>query len=449
MSEYRPSTAIQELGPEFYDPVDPAEFPQTTLRYRDDRSAEAIGLADLSDTEWIEHFARFAPLPGNLPEPLALRYHGHQFRSYNPELGDGRGFLFAQVMGADGRLLDLGTKGSGQTPYSRQGDGRLTLLGGVREVLATLYLEHLGVNTSRSFSLVETGEALERGDEPSPTRSAVLVRLSHSHIRFGTFQRLYYFNDAENMERLVGYCRRHFYPEAEDGAGLFRGVVERSAETVASWMAAGFVHGVMNTDNMNITGESFDYGPYRFLPHLDPNFTAAYFDHHGLYSFARQPETMAWNLGQLAQAMSLVVEDEKLIAAMEDFAPAYRASLSKHILRRLHLASVEPEVDAATVAHLFTWLEQSRANWPRAWFDLRGGVAQIPEGSPEAHHYSGESFAKLATQLTKHVPLGEVDKSALPASLLYDEIGGLWAPIRDNDDWSAFHAKLETFARAG
>jgi uncharacterized protein YdiU (UPF0061 family) len=129
----------------------------------------------LSDAEWEAHFARFEPLPDNMPEPLAMRYHGHQFRTYNPDIGDGRGFLFAQVRDDKSRLLDLATKGSGQTPYSRFGDGRLTLKGGVREVLAAEMLEALGVNTSKAFSLYETGEALTRGDEPSPTRSSVLV----------------------------------------------------------------------------------------------------------------------------------------------------------------------------------------------------------------------------------------------------------------------------------
>ncbi len=177
-SPYRPEMPILELGEDFYDPVEPADFPQTILRFRNDRWADAVGLAEFDDEAWVRHFGRFDPLPDNLIRPLALRYHGHQFRVYNPDIGDGRGFLFAQLRDGADRLLDLGTKGSGQTPYSRFGDGRLTLKGGVREVLATEMLEALGVETSKSFSLIETGEALERGDEPSPTRSAVLVRLS-------------------------------------------------------------------------------------------------------------------------------------------------------------------------------------------------------------------------------------------------------------------------------
>ena len=138
---YRPAAALLTLGETFFDPVAAADFPQTHLRFRNDRAAADVGLDTLTDTEWCAHFGRFAPLPDTLPQPLALRYHGHQFRSYNPEIGDGRGFTFAQLHDDDGRLMDLGTKGSGQTPWSRFGDGRLTLKGGVREILATEMLE--------------------------------------------------------------------------------------------------------------------------------------------------------------------------------------------------------------------------------------------------------------------------------------------------------------------
>ncbi len=198
MTGYRPDPKILTLGPEFYDPVEAARFPQCIPRFLNERWAERVGLV-LDEDGWERHFCRFEPLPDNLTEPLALRYHGHQFRVYNPEIGDGRGFTFAQLRDERDRLLDLGTKGSGQTPYSRHADGRLTLKGGVREVLATEMLEALGVNTSKSFALFETGEALERGDEPSPTRSSVLARLSHGHIRIGTFQRLAFLGEVENL----------------------------------------------------------------------------------------------------------------------------------------------------------------------------------------------------------------------------------------------------------
>jgi len=163
---------------------------------------------------------------------------------YNPDIGDGRGFTFAQLRDDKGRLLDLGTKGSGQTPYSRTADGRLTLKGGVREVLATEMLEALGVNTSKTFALFETGEALERGDEPSPTRSAVLTRLSHGHIRIGTFQRLAFFGQADNLKALTRYCLANLYDKpGDDPLQLFDLVSQATAMLAASYLASGFVHG--------------------------------------------------------------------------------------------------------------------------------------------------------------------------------------------------------------
>ena len=295
---------ILELGNAFYDVVAPADFPAAIPRFCNLRWAERVGLGEV---EWERHFARFEPLDGNLSEPLALRYHGHQFRHYNPDLGDGRGFLFAQLRDDAKRLLDLGTKGSGTTPWSRRGDGRLTLKGGVREVLATEMLEALGVNTSKSFALFETGEALHRGDEPSPTRSAVLTRLSHGHIRIGTFQRLAFLSDADALKALTRYCLTYLYDEpSEDPVRLLNLVCEATAGLAASYIAAGFVHGVLNSDNINITGESFDYGPWRFAPEWDEGFTAAYFDEGGLYAFGRQPEAIQWDVAQLTGCLALI-----------------------------------------------------------------------------------------------------------------------------------------------
>jgi len=443
---YQPDPKIYELGEDFYDPVQAADFPETTLRYRDETAAKSIGL-DLNEAAWINHFGRFEPLADNLAQPLALRYHGHQFQNYNPDLGDGRGFLFAQLRDDKDRLMDLGTKGSGQTPWSRRGDGRLTLLGGVREVLATRYLEHLGVNTSRTLSLIETGEELERNDEPSPTRSAVMVRLSHSHIRFGAFQRQAFFNHTDNLEKLTAYCLRHYHMDAEGPDGLLRAAAIKSADMIASWMAGGFVHGVMNTDNMNITGESFDFGPYRFLPTLQSDFTAAYFDHNKLYAFAKQPEIMYWNLGQLAQSLSLICGDDKLIKALENYAPAYRDALRHHVFRRLAIAPKDPEKDLDFILQTFRYLENSQCSWPQFWHDWQGGAGQLMRAkkSPNAGFYTGENFADWLTALGQYQAAGTASETDNPASLLYDEIGALWAPIAAHDDWSLFKTKLESF----
>jgi uncharacterized protein YdiU (UPF0061 family) len=458
---YKPHPLFAALGPEFADPVSPASFPGEVIRYRNDRAAATVGLAGLTDDEWRAHFARFEPLVGNQAEPLAMRYHGHQFRSYNPDLGDGRGFLFAQLREAGSeRLLDLGTKGSGRTPWSRGGDGRLTLKGGMREVLATAMLEALGVPTSRSFSLIETGEALERNDEPSPTRGAVLTRLSHSHIRFGTFQRLAALEQPDLIRTLISHVIAVYQPwvaEAEIPAVcLLQSVVQLSARLTARWMAAGFVHGVLNTDNMNINGESFDYGPYRFLPRNDPNFVAAYFDHSGLYSFGRQPEAVFWNLRQLAGALSAVCGAEPLAEALNGFGPAYRRELAGAMTARLGLGPVSEEADIDLANAAFRALAEGGAEagddlrWEPFFFDWFGGMASEDRalGGPRAALYGGEAFLAFRARLATRAPDRPERLShpyfakADPEELLYDEIEAIWAAIAERDDWGLFTAKL-------
>ena len=467
-ADYRPDPRFQALwstplGAEFGDAVAPASFPAQVIRHRNDRAAASVGLATLSDEEWRAHFARFEPLPENQAQPLAMRYHGHQFRTYNPDLGDGRGFLFAQVREAgSGRLLDLGTKGSGKTPWSRGGDGRLTLKGGVREVLATAMLEALGVSTSRSFSLIETGEALERGDEPSPTRAAVLTRLSHSHIRFGSFQRHAALERPDLVGALLDHVVETYYPElgnAENrAAAVLASVTGRTARLAASWMAAGFVHGVLNTDNMNINGESFDYGPYRFLPRNDPNFTAAYFDHSGLYSFGRQPEAVFWNLRQLAGALSVVSDTEPLADALNRFSGLYREALSGALVRRLGLKPADQEADVDLANAAFQALAEGgeTLRWEPFFFDWFGGRMSEARAlaGPRASLYGGEAFSRFRDLLASREPdrperlANPRFAQSEPEELLYDQIEALWAPIAERDDWSAFEAKLASIETA-
>lgn len=459
--QYRPRQTHAELGEDFFDPVAAARFPQQILRYRNQRWAEALGLGGLSEAEWLGHFAGFMPLPGSFATPLALRYHGHQFRQFNPQLGDGRGFLFAQLEDAQGRLLDLGTKGSGQTPWSRGADGKLTLKGGVREVLAASLLEAQGVDTSKPFSLVETGEQLVRGDEPSPTRSAVLVRLSHSHVRIGTFQRLAYRRDEAGLRALLAHCLRHYLPEARGAEGeeaqalaFLQAVMRRVARVGAQWMAAGFVHGVLNTDNINITGESFDYGPWRFLPHYDPGFTAAYFDHGGLYAYGRQPQTLLWNLARLAECLLPLAPLEKLEAVLDGFAGQFGAEWATAWLRRLGLRPRGTEADMELVAMLEKFLQQSQAPFEQAVFDWQGGLLSEARAarSPSAAHYGSEGFASVHALLARYEAQAPARlehayfRRERPATLLIEEVEALWAPIAERDDWRLFEAKMQEIA---
>ncbi len=453
---YQSARCIEQLGPAFYDAVAPADFPAHILRYRNDRAAQTVGLDGLSDAQWIQHFGAFAPLPDNLPQPLALRYHGHQFRTYNPDIGDGRGFLFAQLRERDsGRLLDLGTKGSGTTPYSRSGDGRLTLKGGVREVLATEMLTALSVNTSKTFSLIETGENLQRNDEPSPTRSAVLVRLSHSHIRIGMFQRLAYFQAADEMTALIDYCHAHLLGGGSGAAALLDAALGNVCQLAASYMAAGFVHGVLNTDNINITGESFDYGPYRFAPQWDMGFTAAYFDHGGLYAFGRQAEAMHWNIYQLAKALLLVAPQNDLLPVLESFPNRFEAAMVEQICARL---GVQPAADRAeniaVLAALETALTATRAPLDAFYFDWWGGSARPVPAESDTY---GAAFDPLRAALGGFKPVARAAQTLAhsyfqqgqPCSLLIDEIEAIWADIAEHDDWQGFEAKIAAIRQMG
>ncbi|HEV8407985.1 MAG TPA: YdiU family protein [Sphingomicrobium sp.] len=448
MAIYRPDPRFPALGPDFYDDVEPAKFPLCIPRFLNRRWAEEVGL-DAPENEWAAHFCRFETLPDNLTVPLALRYHGHQFRVYNPEIGDGRGFLFAQLRDARGRLLDFGTKGSGQTPYSRHADGRLTLKGGVREVLATEMLEALGVNTSKSFALFETGEALERGDEPSPTRSSVLTRLSHGHVRIGTFQRLAFLGEIENIQKLVRYCLENLFGEsitaddAKNALSLFELVSNATATLAASYMAAGFVHGVLNSDNINVTGESFDYGPWRFAPDWDPDFTAAYFDHYGLYSFGRQPEAIHWDLAQLAGCLSLVAEAAPLSDLLAGWNKSFETALVDAMIRRLGIPPAENDREIA--AALIIALASRGEPMDRIFFDWRGGR------DPGAEAYSQKEFRELARLLpdpprTQSHPYWS---DFAPCSMHIEEVEKIWSAIADQDDWRPFDEKVRAVRRMG
>lgn len=454
---------IQEISSFFADAATPASFPQSVLRHSNTRWAGKIGL-DLGDaTAWIRHFARFEPLPENLTEPLALRYHGHQFHVYNPELGDGRGFLFAQVRDETGRLLDLGTKGSGQTRWSRQGDGRLTLKGGVREVLAATYLEAMGVNTSKAFCLIETGEKLYRNDEPSPARSAVLTRLNHSHLRFGTFQRAAYHDDREGMAALVQHIIAHYYPDCADeelgkaAPALFERMSAATARMIGQWMATGFVHGVMNTDNFNITGETFDFGPWRFLEKSDPNFVAAYFDSQGLYRFGRQPTQGLWALQQLGGALSLIADSDDLSAAMNVYEPVYQESFADHTMALLGLARAATlQDDLLFLQDFYAWMTESEAIWPQVFFDWFGGGASAARAaaSPQAALYETDAFAKIRTKIDARDSVRPERLShayfqaARPVDLFIETVENLWAPITEDDDWGPLNAHLDHIEQA-
>jgi uncharacterized protein YdiU (UPF0061 family) len=458
MSRFQPEKIHEQLGGAFYDKVEAASFPRVVLRYRNQAAADNVGLGGLDDESWIAHFAHFRPLKGSFPQPLALRYHGHQFGSYNPDIGDGRGFLFAQMREVgSGRLLDLGTKGSGTTPYSRTADGKLTLKGAVREIMATEMLAALNVPTSQTFSVIETGEALMRHDEPSPTRSAVMVRLLHSHIRIGSFQRCAYLGDDKATEALARHVVTHHYPDCDPHQAtdtlylaLLTALTTRIADMVGAWMVAGFVHGVMNTDNFNLTGEAFDFGPWRFLPYCDPAFTAAYFDQQSRYAYGRQPEAALWALCRLADCFVHVTKQEVLQQALAEFYPQMEASLARRLVWRLGLEEV-----SATQAHTLTKqfyhaARSSRYGWDALFHDLYGGVLS----SEDKQWHTHPDLSDLHKMLKEFQPRQSEDirhalKSAELVSLEISVVEAVWDRIAEQDDWNALQTLLDRIRAHG
>ena len=297
--------------------------------------------------------------------PIALAYAGHQFGHFAGQLGDGRAILLGEIVGVDGQRRDVQLKGSGRTPYSRGGDGRAALGPVLREYLVSEAMAALGVPTTRALAAVTTGEKVRR-EELLP--GAVLVRVAASHLRVGTFQWLAMRDDVEGLRVMTRHALERHYPAAVGAANealaLLEGVIAAQAGLVARWLGLGFIHGVMNTDNTSISGETIDYGPCAFLDEYDPRKTFSSIDRGGRYAFANQPGIAQWNLARLAETLlPLIAEDPDAAVALaterlEGFAAQFAAAHARVQRAKLGLALAEPD-DAALMADL---LERMAAN---------------------------------------------------------------------------------------
>lgn len=277
-------------------------------------------------------------------EPRAMVYSGHQFGSYNPQLGDGRGLLLGEVYNAAGEHWDLHLKGAGQTPYSRMGDGRAVLRSSIREFLASEALHALGIPSSRALCVIGSDTPVWREKQE---RAAMVLRMAPSHIRFGHFEYFYYTKKPEQQKQLGEHLLAMHFPECleqpEPYLAMFREIVERNAELIAKWQAYGFCHGVMNTDNMSILGITFDFGPFAFLDDFDAHFICNHSDDQGRYSFSNQVPIGQWNLSALAQALTPFISVEALRETLGLFLPLYQAQYLDLMRRRLGLTTAEDE----------------------------------------------------------------------------------------------------------
>lgn len=358
-------------------PWEPTPAPRPDLLHLNRELAAEVGL----DVEALATPHGAVLLAGGvLPEgatPVSQAYAGHQFGSYSPRLGDGRAVLLGEVVAPDGRRLDLHLKGSGRTTWARGGDGRASLGPMLREVVVAEAMHALGVPTTRSLAVVTTGETVVRQRGPEP--GAVLARLASSHLRVGTFQYAARLEDAGVLADLADHAIRRHHPRAAEAAqpplALLDAVVGAQARLVASWMLVGFVHGVMNTDNIAISGETIDYGPCAFLDAYDPAAVFSSIDHGGRYAYGNQPRIMLWNLARFGESLlPLVAEDPADAVApvtevLETFEDRYDDAFLGGMCTKLGLDRAQHADDElrALVADRRSLLEREQADWTRSF----------------------------------------------------------------------------------
>ena len=384
------------LPSRFYARIAPTRVPDPKLVILNTGLARELGL----DPDALEPEAA-ALLSGNaLPEdadPIAMAYAGHQFGGFVPSLGDGRAILLGEIRARDGSLRDIQLKGAGRTPFSRSGDGRAALGPMLREYLVSEAMHALGVPTTRSLAVVTTGEQVYR---ESALPGAVLTRVAASHVRVGTFQYFAARRDQDGVRALMEYVIARHYPDARDAdvpaLSVLQSVAQRQASLIADWMLVGFIHGVMNTDNMSIAGETIDYGPCAFMDAYDPNTVYSSIDHQGRYAFRNQPVIAQWNLARLAETLLPLIhpEPEKAVelatAAIEPFIAQFDTRFLAGMRRKVGL-SESAEGDADLIKRLLTAMEQSHADFTLTFHRL-ALAAETPAEEPRLR----ELFAQTA-----------------------------------------------------
>ncbi|MGB0129906.1 MAG: YdiU family protein, partial [Rhodocyclaceae bacterium] len=352
----------------FYVPWQPVAVPEPKLLFLNHSLAAELHL----DVAGLDEPAAAAMFAGNaLPEgaqPLAQVYAGHQFGGFSPQLGDGRALLIGEVIDRQGRRRDIAFKGSGRTPFARNGDGKAAVGPMLREVLVGEAMFALGIPTTRALAVVATGEAVRR-ERPLP--GAVLTRVAASHIRVGTFEFFAARGDVARVRRLAEYAIARHDPGLADSPepflALLRAVAERQAALVAQWMGVGFIHGVMNTDNMAISGETIDYGPCAFMEAYDPATVFSSIDQWGRYAFANQPDIAGWNLARLAETLLPLMDEDmdRAVAQANEVIAAFPAQFRAHQVRnwraKLGLRRGDAAEDGADAALAEDWLALLRA----------------------------------------------------------------------------------------
>jgi len=403
---------------------------------------DADALAGPKGAEWLSGNA----VPDGAT-PIALAYAGHQFGHFAGQLGDGRAILLGEIVGTDGRRRDVQLKGAGPTPYSRRGDGRAALGPVLREYLVSEAMAVLGVPTTRALAAVTTGEPVLR-EEPLP--GGVMVRVAASHLRVGTFELFAAREDLEGLKTLTAYALERHYPGAAPGPlSLLEQVIAAQASLVARWMGLGFIHGVMNTDNTSISGETIDYGPCAFLDEFNPVKTFSSIDHHGRYAYGNQPRIMLWNLTRLAEALLPIIDPDEakavplVQAKLEAFGPQFQAHYRRVMRAKLGLEK-EEEGDLELIDDLFGKLALRETDFTRFFRELSHAAADTsrdPEGYSDFLPKWRERIARegvTAAEVSERMK--RTNPAFIPRNHKVEEV--LEAAVR-RDDFAPF----ETFCR--
>lgn len=377
------SNSFARLPAAFYSPVQPTPFrsPARLLHFNES-AATLLGLelnaGTVAQSSWLDWLSGRA-LPAGA-EPLAMLYAGHQFGHYVPQLGDGRAIMLGEISHADHGKWELQLKGSGLTPYSRDGDGRAVLRSTIREYLCSEAMHGLGIPTTRALAMIGSDDEVYRERiEPG----AMLARLAPSHVRFGSFEVFYYRNQVEHLRTLADFVVAHHYPHLRESANpylaLFTEVMARTARLIAQWQAVGFSHGVMNSDNMSILGLTLDYGPFGFLEAYEPGFICNHSDHHGRYAFDQQPQIGLFNLSCLAQALLPLFDEsdgqnvelavDQARAAMAQYQPAYEKEYAALMRAKLGLRESKDK-DADLLQELLDLMQSNQVDYTIAFRTL-------------------------------------------------------------------------------
>ena len=366
------------LGDTFYSRVTPTPFETPARLVHFNTSAAA--LLDLDPVSQqhpavAEIFSGKRALPG--ADPLAMLYAGHQFGHYVPQLGDGRAIMLGEVTNQRGEKWEIQLKGSGLTPYSRDGDGRAVLRSSIREYLCSEAMHGLGIPTTRALCLVDSNDEVYR--EQIET-GAMLTRLAPSHVRFGSFEVFFYRNQHAPLQALADFVIQHHYPELRDESqpytALLQNVIERTARLLAQWQAVGFAHGVMNTDNMSILGLTLDYGPYGFMEGYNPGFICNHSDYQGRYAFDQQPQIGLWNLTCLAQALTPLIEVDTAKAALQTYQQHFTDHYYQLMAQKIGFEQPNDEV-LQLLGDLLDQMQRSQTDYTRLFRGLGEVVVEV------------------------------------------------------------------------